>query len=272
VLPWINAQPRLKVSKTPGNSYFYLMLNFRDKRLRDIRIRRAIAYSINRNTIVQSMQRGASRVATGMLAPENWAYYGDVTTYPFDPAKSNALLDEAGYPKGSNGTRDLRFTYKTTPEGARMAEAIQAMLKRVGIEVDIRINEFATFYGDIQNGNFDLTAMKWVGINDPNHYYLVFDSKQVPPTGKNRGMYSNPEMDRLVEAGAVTLDPAERKQIYAQVQKLAAEDLPYVSLWWDDTVVAMNRELSGFTPYPNGSLISLSTVTLQSPVGSEPSF
>ena len=124
------------------------------------------------------------------------------------------------------------------------------MLARVGIRISVRTNEFATFYSDIQIGNFDLTSMNWVGINDPNHYYMVFDSKMIPPTGYNRGAYANSAMDRLVEAGAVTLDPAERKSIYAQVQQLAAEQLPYVSLWWDDTVAVMNRRLAGFQPYP----------------------
>jgi peptide/nickel transport system substrate-binding protein len=145
------------------------------------------------------------------------------------------------------------------------------MLKRVGIALDIRSNEFATFYSDIQHGNFDLTSLNWVGINDPHHYYMVFDSKMAPPHGYNRGYYSNPEMDRLLETGDSTLDLAKRKNIYAQVQRLAAEDLPYVSLWWDDTVAVMNRKLQGFTPYPNGSLISLATLTLQGPGAAEPS-
>ena len=77
-------------------------------------------------------------------------------------------------------------------------------------------------------------------------------------------------MDRLVEAGLETLDPAERKKIYAQVQRLAAEDLPYVSLWWGDTVVVTNRRLVGFAPSPNGSLLSLSTLTLKGPDSAAP--
>ena len=69
-------------------------------------------------------------------------------------------------------------------------------------------------------------------------------------------------MDRLLEQGDVTLDPAARRAIYAQVQKLAAADLPYVSLWWKDNVVVMNRRVKGFVPFPNGSLRSLTTASL----------
>ncbi|MGH7814977.1 MAG: ABC transporter substrate-binding protein [Candidatus Binataceae bacterium] len=269
VLPYLNRRPGLSVSESPGSSYTYLEFNFRDPRLRDLRVRRAIAYAIDRKAIVDSMMRGTARIATGMLAPENWAYDGEVTTYPYDPAKSRELLEAAGYPAGADGMRNLRFVYKTTPENSQLAVAIQAMLKRVGISMDIRVNDFATFYSDIQRGNFDLTAMDWVGINDPNHYYFIFDSKMTPPHGYNRGGYSNPAMDQLVEAGAVTLDPSTRKKIYAQVQQLAAAGLPYVSLWWNDTVVVTNRRIAGFTPYPNGSLRSLATVTLTGPAAAE---
>jgi peptide/nickel transport system substrate-binding protein len=236
-------------------------------------VRRAIAYAIDRNTIVRNHLHGTGRIATGMLSPENWAYDGNVTTYPYDPDRARQLLDQAGYPAGKDGNRGLRFEFKTSPEGARMGEIFQAMLLRVGIELTIRTLEFATYYADIQAGNFDLIAPQWVGINDPNSYYNVFDSKNTPPHGENRGYYSNPEMDPLVEAGRTTVDPDARKQIYARVQQLAGEDLPYVSLWWVDNVAVMNRRLTGFDAYPNGSLRSLATLTLSGPVtgGGEPS-
>ena len=118
---------------------------------------------------------------------------------------------------------------------------------------------------------FDIAAMPWIGIRDPHHYYMVFDSKMTPPRGLNRGNYSNLEMDRLVEAGDATIDEAARKNIYAQVQKLAADELPYVSLWWQDNVVVMNRTVAAFKPYPNGSLRSLADLTLTPPASVAPS-
>jgi peptide/nickel transport system substrate-binding protein len=269
VLPWLAAHRDLAISKTPGTTYRYLAFNFRDPRLRDVRVRRAIAYSIDRATIVNSMLRGTARIATGLLSPESWAYTGNVTDYTYDLEKARHLLDEAGYPAGANGSRALKFEFKTTPEGARVGEVFQAMLQRVGIALTIRTLDFATYYADVQSGKFDLTSLQWVGINDPNHYYMVFDSKKTPP-GLNRGFYSNPAMDRLVEAGMRTLDRAERAKIYAQVQQLAAEDLPYVSLWWVDNVAVMNRRLVGFDAYPNGSLRSLATLTLTTPRTAEP--
>ncbi len=262
LLGYLGMRPELAIDITPGTTYFYLAFNFHNPHLRDQRVRRALAYAINRRALVGSLYKGTARVANGMLAPENWAYSADVTQYHYDPFKASRLLDEAGYPIGFDGTRPLSLIYKTTPEGRRLGEAIQGMLKQIGVHLDIRTNEFATFYGDIQRGNFDLFPLQWVGINDPHHYYMVFDSKMTPPAGNNRGGYSNPAMDRLLEAGDVTLDRAARREIYAQVQRLAADDLPYLSLWWIDNVVVRNRRLKGFVPYPNGSLRSLSVASL----------
>jgi peptide/nickel transport system substrate-binding protein len=267
VLPWLAAHRSLEISKTPGSTYRYLAFNFRNPLLRDLRVRRAIAYAIDRNAIVSSVLLGNGRIATGMLSPESWAYEGNVTTYPYDPEKARQLLDQAGYPVGKDGMRGLRFELKASAETSRMGEIFQAMLKRVGIEVTIRTLEFATYYADIQAGNFDLTSLQWVGINDPNQYYRVFRSKEMPPHGENRGYYSNPQMDRLVEAGKNTVDPEARKKIYAQVQQLAADEVPYVSLWWVDNVAVMNRRLVGFEAYPNGSLRSLATLKLAVPGG-----
>ncbi len=270
LLDYLRAQPNLRVVLAPGTSYHYITFNFRDPSLRDLRVRRAIAYAIDRRAMVDALYRGTARIATGMLTPENWAYEGNVLTYPYDPERARRLLNEAGFPADRAGMRDLALVYKSTPEGVRQAEALQAMLKRVGIAVKVRTNEFSTFYGDIQRGDFDITSMRWIGIRDPHHYYMVFDSKMTPPAGLNRGYYSNPEMDRLVERANVTLDQLERRKIYSQVQKLAAEDLPYISLWWPDNVVVMNKALAGFMPYPNGSLISLSEVTLAPQSNAEP--
>jgi peptide/nickel transport system substrate-binding protein len=270
LLPYLRAQDGLNVLTSAGTTYWYLTFNFRDPALRDVRVRRALAYAIDREEIIRAYLRGTARIATGLLTPENWAYEGEVTRYSYDARLAGRLLDEAGFIADTRGRRTLSLVYKCTPEGARMAEILQAMLRRVGIEVRIRSNEWATFYDDMQRGNFDIAAMPWIGIRDPHHYSMVFDSAMTPPRGLNRGDYSNPEMDRLVEAGDATIDQAARKEIYAQVQKLAADDLPYVSLWWQDNVVVMNRTVASFKPYPNGSLRALADVTLMSPALTAP--
>ncbi len=265
MVKYLSLRRSLQVITAPGVSYQYIVFNFRDPRLRDLRVRRAIAMSIDRATIVKTILGGTARLATGMLSPENWAYEPEVMTYPYDPVTAERLLDEAGYKAAPNDKSKVRLTlvYKTTgdEERRRLAQVFQAMLAKVGIRLDIRTNEWATFYSDIQHGNFELASLAWVGINDPHHYYTVFDSKMTPPRGSNRGSYANPEMDRLLERAESELNPENRRRLYSAVQKLAAADLPYVSLWWQDNVAVLNRRVKGFKPCLNGSLRSLVLVS-----------
>ena len=127
LLPYLRSQDGLRVVITsPGTTYWYLTFNFRDPDLRDIRVRRAIAYAIDREEIIRAYLRGTARLATGMLTPENWAYDGAVTAYPYDPQRARQLLEGAG--SGFSGKRKLILVYKCAPEGMRMAEIMQAML------------------------------------------------------------------------------------------------------------------------------------------------
>ena len=263
LVAYLRGRDGLNVMQAAGSSYQYMEFNFRDPILADRRVRRAIAMAIDRQAIVASIMRGTARVATGMLAPENWAYEADVPRYPYDPQVASRLLDAAGHPLRADGKRfTLAYTTTQGQERRLLAEAFAAMLAKVGIELRIRTYEWPTFYSDIQRGNFDVTSMAWIGINDPHHYYMVFDSAMTPPKGLNRSGYSNPDMDRLLEAGEAALDPARRKSIYSRVQKLAAQDLPYISLWWQDNIAVMNHAVNGFEPFPNGSLRSLARVSV----------
>ena len=118
------------------------------------------------------------------------------------------------------------------------------MLARAGVVIDIHTNEWATFYGDLRNGNFDLASSQWVGIGDPHQYYEIFDSHMTPAAGgSNRGYYRIPIW---IDWSRPAMPPRARRPpraSYAQVQQARADDLPYVSLWWDDNVAAMDRGL-----------------------------
>ena len=133
--------------------------------------------------------------------------------------KPNRLLDEAGYrdPDGNGPQPRFRLSFKTTNIDLRrrIAEALKEQLQSVGIELEIRSYEWGTFFSDIKKGNFHLYSLAWVGIRDPDIQYQIFHSASVPPNGDNRGRYSNPQVDRLLERGRITLD-ASRTQIHLQ--------------------------------------------------------
>ncbi len=265
LLAHLEAHPTLAVRRRPGTSFAYLAFNFRDARLANRRVREAIALALDPAGLIEHVLGGTARRATGMLAPEHWAY-AIVPAWHHDPRRARRLLDRAGYrdPDGAGPRPRMHLIYKTStqPMRRRLGEAIQAQLAAVGIAVDVRTYEWGTLFADVRAGNFELATLAWVGIGDPDLYYLAFHSTMVPPAGFNRGRFASPIMDRLTARGRRTIDPAERRAIYGRVQRRAARDLPVLPLWWEDRVVVQTARLDGFTPSPSGDLRGLAGARL----------
>jgi peptide/nickel transport system substrate-binding protein len=266
MLPWLEKNTGAKVETHQGTTFQYIGINMGHPILRERKVRQAIALAIDRQRIIRHLLKDLGTPATGLLSPLNWAYEGAVESWPHDPERAKRLLDEAGFadPDGNGPQPRFRLSFKTTNIDLRrrIAEAFKQQLQTVGIELDIRGYEWGTFYGDIKKGNFHLFSLAWVGIMDPDIYYQVFHSSSVPPEGNNRGRYANPELDVLLERGRRAVDSAERRTIYAEVQKIAARELPYIPLWWVKNVVVQQPVLRGFVPYPDGDLISLKNVAI----------
>jgi len=187
-----------------------------------------------------------------------------VTRYPYDPARAAALLAEAGL--GPTAAVELRrFSYKTSTVELRrrIAEVFQHDLGGLGLGLDLRSYEWATFYDDVRRGNFELYSLAWVGVTDPDSYYRIFHSTMQPPLGANRGAYANAELDALLAAARGTDDREQRRRLYADVQRLVADDLPVIPLWWQQNVVVKQRALRGFEPAPDGDLRSLAHATFE---------
>lgn len=260
VLPRLERNRRFKIMHTPGTTYSYVGFNLRDSILQDTKVRKAIALAINREEIAKYIFKGLVRPATGLLPSSHWAYSHQVKTYLYDPEGARKLLDEAGY-LAHSGPR-FTLTHKTSQNelARRVVEVLQQQLAEIGIKVDIRSHEWGTFYGDIKRGNFQMFTLSWVGIEDPDIYYNLFHSQSVPPDGSNRGYYQNTAIDQLVEKGRLTFDRTLRKMVYANVQKILSEELPYVSLWHAENVAVMKKEVQGYTLYPDGGFYSLKDV------------
>jgi peptide/nickel transport system substrate-binding protein len=266
LLDAVAAQPKLKVETARSSMYTYLGVNCQDPILKDVRVRRAIAHAIDRAEIVHSKLRDRAVLATGMLPTFHWAYSDDVPHYDFDPKKAKQLLDEAGYPDPDGDGPLPRFTlvYRTSNKRDRVAiaQVIARMLGEVGIGVDLRINEFSTFFADVKKGNFQLFSMQIPEMSEPHVYSTFFESTRIPTrenldAGNNRMRYVSPELDRLLDEGRRTLDRDGRKRVYAEIQRVLARDLPTISLWHEDNVAAMRKDVTGFEILPNPTFTSL---------------
>lgn len=255
----------LVAEQQPGTSMAYLSFNFADPILAKRDVRQALAYATDRATIIRYLLRGQARPASSLLPPNHWAYEPNVQQYDYDPARAEQLLDAAGFPRGADGVR-MHLTLKTsTDESTRlMSEAIADQWKRVGVALELRPLEFATFYSDITRGSFQLYSLRWVGANnDPDIFEYVFSSKKMPPNGANRGHYRNAELDALLDEARVEMDQGKRKALLSEIQKIVAEDEPYINLWYVDNVCVHRERLAGIVLAPSGDYDFLDTAYLK---------
>jgi peptide/nickel transport system substrate-binding protein len=264
-VPVLASRGNVVVEDAPGTEIQYLSFNTRDPILKDVRVRQAIACAIDRDTIIRTLYRGHARPSVSLLPPNHWAWTGDVAKYDYDPARAESLLDAAGYRRGADGVR-LHLAIKTsTDERARLLAAVlQQQMARVGISLAIRSNEFATFYADVVHGAFQMYSLYWIGGNEqPDIFSYVFSTARFPPKGANRGRYSNPQLDALLDDAAQTGDQTKRRTDYVEAQQILARDLPAVNLWYLDTLVVHSRRLTNVTPSPSGSYTFLETAQLR---------
>ncbi len=258
--------PNLAVDTGGGTRLAYLGFNLRDPILQDVRVRQAIAYALDRKPMIEYLWRGEAQPARSVLPVQSWAYNGDVPPYLHDPEKAKQLLDAAGY-RALNGVR-FHITMKTSTDANTrlMVAVIQQQLRDVGIALDIRSFEFATFFSDVQHGAFQMYGLRWIGGNeDPDIFEYAFHSSKFPPNGANRDYYFNPRVDALIDKARREIDPAVRKPLYAEVQRILAEDLPYINLWYLDNVLVHTKRVHGIKLNAAGNYDFLRTAEIGSP-------
>lgn len=255
------------VIEEPGITYQYLGFNMQSDKLKDVKIRKAIAFGIDVDEIIAYRLQNHAIRSSGLLSPVNWFFEENVSRYSHRPEQAERLLDQAGMtdPDGNGPESRITLELKTSnnPEVIGIARIIQAQVAKIGIRLDIKSYEWGTFYDDVKAGNFELTSMRWIGVTEPDFYYDIFHSSQIPPVGRNRGRYQNPEVDRLVQEGRVTLDTHKRKDIYSQVQKILALDLPYISLWHMNNISIVHKRVKNYRPHPQAGFQSFRKIELK---------
>ncbi len=259
-------QPRIEATESPGTQLRYVAFNFDDPILAHREVRQALAYATDRATMIQYLLHGQARAASGLLPPNNWAYEPDVKQYPYDPARAEQLLDAAGFPRRADGVRFHLELKTSTEESARLlGEVLADEWKRVGIALELRPLENATLLADVSRGSFQLYTLLWTGYvnNDPDIFDYVFSSRRMPPLGANRGHYHNPALDALLDRQRVEMNPQKRKEILSEIQKMAAEDEPYINLWYLDNVCVHRDTVTGIVISPGGDYDFLEQATLR---------
>ena len=258
----------LELTESPGLDYQYVAFNFRDPILKDLRVRKAIGYAIDRDSIIEYLRRGLGIASVGMIPPSNWAFEPDVFAFDYDPAQAKKLLDEAGYPDPDGDGPAPRFSLSLKTSSSLefnrlQAAVIQQNLKDVGINLEIRTYEFATLYADILKGNFQMYTLQWVGgaVADPDILRRVFHSQMAPPVGFNRGHFSDPDVDKLLDEATRATDVESRRALYGRVQQRLAELAPYISLWHKINFALAQPDLQGVYLSPGTDFTLLKNIS-----------
>ncbi|WP_158966313.1 ABC transporter substrate-binding protein [Chachezhania sediminis] len=253
-----------QIFEEAGPHVWFLILNAKDGPFADKKVRQAANYAINKSAIVNDVLEGTATVAAGPTPPAfGWAYNDSLEPYPYDPEKARALLKEAG-------AEGAKLTFFVTEGGSGMLDpipmgtAIQADLEAVGFDVEIQTYEWNTFLGEVNpglSGKADMAEMAWM-TNDPDTLpYLALRTEAWPDKGGfNSGYYSNPEVDKLLDAARTETDQAKRAKLYQQMQTIVQDDAPWVFVAnWKQNAVATDR-VENFELQPS-FLLELKDVT-----------
>ena len=245
IIPVLAKQATLAVSERPGTNFAYLGMNMEDAILKHREVRQALAYATDRETLIKYLLRDEAKLASGLLPPNHWAYEPDVKKYGYDPREAEQLLDAAGYPRKSGGVRFALTLKVSTEEQARtLGAALQEQWRKIGVKLEVHPEEIATLFSDLGKGQFQICYLRWVGANnDPDVFELVLNSKRIPPDGPNRGRYRNAQVDALTDGIRTEMNREKRKELCSEVQKIVAEDLPYIPLWYTDVVSVHAKRL-----------------------------
>ena len=241
--------------------YTFLGFNFMHPFFKDVRVRQAIDFAIDRREVVKGVLYGLGEAANGPYKPGTWQYNENVKPRPYDPDRSRKLLAEAGW-TDSDGDgwldRDGKpfffsiITNQGNSQRIKTGVIIQQRLRDVGIKVDLRTVEWAAFIKEfVDKGRFDAIILGWNILQDPD-IYNVWHSSMAVEGGLNFIRYTNPELDDLLTRGRHLVLQEERKPIYDRVQEILYDDVPYCFLYEPMALPIVQARIQNIKAAPAG--------------------
>jgi peptide/nickel transport system substrate-binding protein len=245
-IPTLKGDTSIALAGDQNTNIRYIGLNVTRKPFSDLKVRQAVAAAIDRDAVLGPAVSGYGIPSLELFPAGYWAATGAQSPPP-DIAKAKQLLTEAGYPNGFN-TTILSWSQYSFLSNA--AVVVQDQLKQIGITADMNLEENAAYLKDYLGNNFDMTVTGVSGYVDPNDIYLRNFGTDQP---SNAVRYSNPKVDDLIAQGVATTDQAKRKEIYAQLQQVLLDDVPWVNLYIAQQFEAMKSYVKGYTHIATGT-------------------
>lgn len=261
--PAVNDIPGVRLNWNDVNGYEDIQFNDSRPFLQDVRVRQAIAYALDKKQMIRQVAYGQQPEASEDIPQWMWAYDPAVKSYPYDPEKAKALLEEAGWRPGpdgvmrKNGEPLLLVDVTNNSNVTRRKESVifQDNLRRVGIIMQVKYFPGDVLFapagegGILQTGNFDISLAGWFAGIDPDDS-SQYMCKNFPPGGYNYDRYCNPAMDAAQEMALTHFDMATRKKAYAKIQQLLHDDMPEIFIYWYRYMEPVSIDFKGFDPNP----------------------
>lgn len=249
----LGQNPNLSVHQFVGSNLNLLTFNTTEAPLDNVKVRQAIAYSIDRESMIRDLALGQGAIAHSILPEGSWAY-SQGQTYRFDPNKAKQSLDEAGFRDPDGDGPQMRFAKPiifrisgSSASARQYAGVIQNYLRDVGMPVSIETSELNVLFEFLRRGQFQMTYGQWVGGNqDPIFYRDLFASSEIPTetrAARNRSRYSNPELDKILIEASNTYDHGTTGPLYAKAQDIISRDLPVFPLWYQANMVIAKKSV-----------------------------
>ena len=249
----LSANSNLTVHQFAGSNLNLLTFNTTEPPLDNVKVRQAIAYAINRESMIRDLVLGQGKIAHSFLPEESWAYTPG-QTYHYDPAMAKKLLDDAGFRDPDGDGPQMRFSKPiifrisgSSGAARQYSGVIYNYLREVGIPVSIETSELNTLFEFLRRGQFQMTYGQWVGGNqDPIFYRDLFATSEIPSetrAARNRSRYSNPELDKILEEATNTYDHAKAAPLYARAQEIVSRDVVVLPLWYQANMVIAKKSV-----------------------------
>ena len=268
----ISKVPELKVYPNGYEGLTYQLIveiNHRRKELADIKVRQAIAHAIDHDFVVKTIFLGYAKSSSGPVPAYDKTFFEpDVTKYAFDPAKADALLDEAGYKRGRDGNR---FSLKLLPapffnETKQFGDYLRQALGKVGIDAQIVSNDTPAHLKAVYTDHaFDIAVATPVYRSDPAISTTILFESGLPagvPFSNQYG-YANPEIDEVIKLAASTIDADKRAALYKQLQKAVADDLPLINVAEFSFITVARDSVQNVSDNPRWAVSNWSNVWLK---------
>ncbi|MGE5270474.1 MAG: peptide ABC transporter substrate-binding protein [Thiohalocapsa sp.] len=249
----------------PGLIYEHVDLNLSRPALADRRVRQALLYALDRETISRSLFAGKQPVAATFVNPLDKGYTAEAPHYRYDPTAAAKLLEAAGWHAQAGGIRrnaagqSLSLTLMTTA-GNRTRELVEQVLRsewrKIGVDIHIKNEPARVLFGEtLPHRRFDLAMYAWISAPE-DVPRSILHSHEIPDAangyaGQNATGFKSPEMDRLIDALEVELDATKRKNLWAAAQGLYAEELPSLPLFFRSDAYILPKWLTGLRPTGN---------------------